>query len=40
MLLGRRYNNVMMDDERKFQVETFLGVKSRSYFPTLHLHYR
>ena len=36
----RRYNNVMMDDERKEQVEVFLGLKARSHFPTLHLPYR
>lgn len=29
-----------MDDERKQQVDIFLGVKSKQYFPTLHLLYR
>jgi hypothetical protein len=29
-----------MDEERKQQVEMFLGWKGRSYFPTLHLPYR
>jgi hypothetical protein len=36
----RRYNNVLMDEERKMQAEMFLGLKARLYFPTLHLAYR
>lgn len=38
--LPRRYNNVVMDDERKMQADVFLGLKSRTYFPTLPLPYR
>lgn len=30
----------MMDEERKQQMEMFLGWKGKSYFPTLHLPYR
>jgi hypothetical protein len=37
---ARRITNVVMDDERKQQVEIFLGWKARSYFPTLHLPFR
>eukprot|EP00882_Tetradesmus_deserticola_P024707 GHRQ01027017.1.p1 GENE.GHRQ01027017.1~~GHRQ01027017.1.p1 ORF type:complete len:268 (+),score=148.12 GHRQ01027017.1:721-1524(+) len=38
--IRRRYNNVLMDEERKMQAEMFLGLKTRLYFPTLHLPYR
>eukprot|EP00879_Flechtneria_rotunda_P023570 GHRR01024935.1.p1 GENE.GHRR01024935.1~~GHRR01024935.1.p1 ORF type:complete len:159 (+),score=60.45 GHRR01024935.1:310-786(+) len=38
--IRRRYNNVLMDEERKMQAEMFLGIKQRFYFPTVHLHYR
>ncbi len=38
--LRRRYNNVMMDEERKQQIDMFLGVRPKQYFPTLHLAYR
>ncbi|KAF8060490.1 SAC9 [Scenedesmus sp. PABB004] len=38
--IRRRYNNVLMDDERKMQAEIFLGLKRRTYFPTLHVEYR
>lgn len=38
--IRRRYNNVMMDEEKKQQAEIFLGWKGRQYFPTLHLPYR
>jgi hypothetical protein len=38
--LFRRYNNVVMDEERKMQADIFLGLKQRLYFPTLHLPYR
>ncbi|KAF6264364.1 hypothetical protein COO60DRAFT_1698391 [Scenedesmus sp. NREL 46B-D3] len=38
--IRRRYNNVLMDEERKMQAEMFLGLKARLYFPTLHLAYR
>uniref|UniRef100_A0A383VGT2 WW domain-containing protein n=1 Tax=Tetradesmus obliquus TaxID=3088 RepID=A0A383VGT2_TETOB len=38
--IRRRYNNVLMDEERKMQAEMFLGMKARLYFPTLHLAYR
>eukprot|EP00775_Hariotina_reticulata_P004193 gene4193-4441_t len=38
--IRRRYNNVLMDEERKNQTEIFLGLKNRQYFPTLHLEYR
>lgn len=37
---NRRYNNVVMDEERKMQADIFLGLKQRLYFPTLHLPYR
>lgn len=37
---SRRYNNVVMDEERKMQADIFLGLKQRLYFPTLHLPYR
>lgn len=40
MFIRRRYNNVLMDEERKMQAEIFLGLKTRLYFPTLHLAYR
>lgn len=36
----RRYNNVVMDEERKMQADIFLGLKPRLYFPTLYLPYR
>lgn len=36
----RRYNNVLMDEERKMQMEMFLGIKHKLYFPTLHVQYR
>lgn len=40
ILSCRRYNNVVMDEERKMQADIFLGLKQRLYFPTLHLPYR
>jgi hypothetical protein len=36
----RRYNNVLMDEDRKMQAEIFLGLKNRVYFPTLYVEYR
>eukprot|EP00878_Enallax_costatus_P041947 GHUV01048882.1.p1 GENE.GHUV01048882.1~~GHUV01048882.1.p1 ORF type:complete len:230 (+),score=47.22 GHUV01048882.1:824-1513(+) len=38
--IRRRYNNVLMDEERKMQAEIFLGIKNKIYFPTLHVQYR